>query len=304
MVGDAIELAAGDYRAAVGRRGAAMCRLAYGGQELIWRVPPDEPPPASHGLLLAPWPNRIRDGRYTFKGVERQLEVTEPRRGTALHGLAYAKPWLPVEIGSDRTRLTCELDGSDPGYPYRLELTADYELDAADGLTATLGARNTGDAPAPYGMGAHPFVSVAAPMDDAVLKLPASRRLPVDGRLLPSGAPEPVEGTEHDFRTPRPIGATAFDTAFTGLERDADGRAWTVVAYGGTSVGVWGDASCGWLQVFSAEGLPEELNRRGLAVEPMTCPPDAFNSGTDLTVLEPGERTSSRFGIMRLAPAG
>ncbi|MFD0775601.1 aldose 1-epimerase family protein [Streptomonospora algeriensis] len=298
-MGDAIELAAGDYRAAVGRRGAAMCRLAFAEQELIWRCPPDEPPPASHGLLLAPWPNRVRDGRYTFKGVEHQLEVTEPRRGTALHGLAYDKPWLPVEISSARARLTCVLDGT-KGYPYSLELSADYELDAAGGLSVTLAARNAGESAAPYGMGAHPFLSIAAPMDDAVLKLPASRRLPVDERLLPSGAPEPVEGTEHDFRTPRPIGATAFDTAFTDLERDADGVAWTVLTSGGASVGVWADASCDWLQVFSAEGLPEGLERRGLAVEPMTCPPDAFNSGTDVIVLEPGEETRSRFGIVRL----
>ncbi|GAA4906111.1 aldose 1-epimerase family protein [Streptomonospora salina] len=298
-MGDAIELAAGDYRADIGRRGAAMCRLSFGGEELIWRCPPDEPPPASHGLLLAPWPNRIRDGRYTFKGVEHQLEVTEPRRGTALHGLAYSRPWLPVEIASDRARLTCLLDGA-AGYPYSLELAADYELDAAGGLSVTVAARNTGDSPAPYGMGSHPFLSVDT-MEDAVLELPASRRLPVDERLLPAGAPEPVEGTEHDFRTPRPIGAAAFDTAFTDLKRDADGLAWTVLTSGGTSTGVWADSSCGWLQVFSAEGLPGGLNRRGLAVEPMTCPPDAFNSGTDVTVLEPGEETRSRFGVMRLS---
>nr|WP_156000037.1 aldose 1-epimerase family protein [Streptomonospora sp. PA3] len=292
-------MAAGEYRAAVGRRGAALCRLAFKERELTWSVPPDEPPPASHGLVLAPWPNRIRDGHYSFKGVEHRLEVTEPSRGAALHGLAYAKAWLPAEISADRARLTCLLDGAE-GYPFRLELSAEYALDASGGLSVTLAARNTGDSAAPYGTGAHPFLSVAGPMDDAVLKLPASRRLPVDARLLPSGEPEPVEGTEHDFRTSRPIGATVFDTAFTDLERGSDGLAWTVLSSGGQTVGVWADASMGWLQVFSAEGVPGGRHRTGLAVEPMTCPPDAFNSGTDLTVLEPGEETSSRFGITRL----
>ncbi|QBI53866.1 aldose 1-epimerase family protein [Streptomonospora litoralis] len=300
-MGDAIELTAGDYEAVVSRQGASMCRLAYGGEELIWTCPPDVQPAAFEGRLLAPWPNRVGDGSYVFKGVEHQLEITEPERGTALHGLAHARPWLPVEIASDRAELSCLLDGA-PGYPFRLELTAVYELDAASGLTVTLGARNAGDSAAPYGAGAHPYLAVAGPLDDAVLRLPAGSRQPADERLLPAGPPEPVAGTEHDFRTPRPIGPTAFDTAFTDLERDSDGLAWTVLSFGRAAVAVWADASFGWLQVFSAEGLPEGMHRRGLAVEPMTCPPDAFSSGTDLIVLEPGEETRSRFGIARTEP--
>ncbi|GAB3446956.1 aldose 1-epimerase family protein [Streptomonospora sediminis] len=299
-MGDAIELAAGDYRAVVSRLGAGMCRLAWGGEELIWSCPPDAPPANFKGRLLAPWPNRIGDGRYTFQGAEHQLEINEPQRGTALHGLAHALAWLPVEIGSDRATLTCVLDGA-TGYPFRIELTASYELDAAHGLAVTIEARNTGGSAAPYGVGAHPYLAVDSPLDEAVLRLPAASRLPVDERLLPSGPPEPVAGTEHDFRTPRRVGATMFDTAFTDLDRGADGLAWTVLSADGGSAAVWADSSYGWLQVFSADGLPDGRHRRGLAVEPMTCPPDAFRSGTDLAVLEPGEQTRSRFGITRLA---
>ncbi|NYI94870.1 aldose 1-epimerase [Streptomonospora nanhaiensis] len=301
-MGDAIELAAGGYRAVVSRRGAALCGLTHEGRDLVWGYPPEQAPASYQGQLLAPWPNRIADGRYRFGGLEHRLEVTEPERGTALHGLVHAVPWLPVEIAGDRTTLTHLIDGA-PGYPFRLELSVTYALDAAGGLEVAVEARNTGDGAAPYGVGAHPYLRVPLPLDDAVLRLPAGKRLPVDGRLLPDGPPEPVAGTEHDFRTPRRIGTTAFDTAFTDLERDAEGRAWTVLAAGGRAVGVWADRSYGWLQVFSAEGLPGGLARSAFAVEPMTCPPDAFNSGTDLLVLEPGAAAvRSRFGICAVDP--
>ncbi|MFC3998667.1 aldose 1-epimerase family protein [Nocardiopsis sediminis] len=298
---DVIELAAGGYRAVVGRHGAGLLRLEWRGHDLVW--PCDDPadPVAFQGRLLAPWPNRVADGRYVFAGAEHCLTVTEPERATALHGLVHSATWLPVETGPDRVRLAFTLDGA-PGYPFRLELAADYRLDPAEGLHVHVGARNIGAAAAPYGTGAHPYLRVAGALDDAVLRLPARSRLPVDGRLLPAGAPEPVEGTEHDFGNARRIGATVFDTAFTGLRRDAEGRAWTVLSGGGRSVGLWADESFGWLQVFSADGLPGGLHRSGLAVEPMTCPPNAFATGTDLAVLAPGAVSGARFGIRALEP--
>ncbi|MFC4561469.1 aldose 1-epimerase family protein [Nocardiopsis mangrovi] len=303
-MGDSIELAAGEYRAVIGRRGAGLLRLEWRGHDLVW--PCDEPaaPVAFQGLLLAPWPNRVADGHYVFAGAEHRLAITEPARNTALHGLVHAEPWLPVETGPDLARLTFLLDGA-PGYPFRLELTAAYRIDPVEGLHVHMTARNTGGTAAPYGTGAHPYLRIGGTLDDAVLRLPARSRLPVDGRLLPVGAPEPVEGTEHDFGAARRIGATVFDTAFTDLRRDPQGRAWTVLSGAGRSVGLWADGSYGWLQVFSADGLPGGLHRSGLAVEPMTCPPNAFATGTDLAVLAPGATADSRFGIRALpAPRG
>jgi len=263
-VGDAIELAAGDYRAIVSRQGAAICSLTCAGEDLIWSYPPESGPTGFQGQLLLPWPNRVGDGRYVFTGVEHRLEINEPERDTALHGLAYALPWLPLEIGPDRARLSCTLDGA-PGYPFRLELSAVHELDAAAGLTITLAARNTGGTPAPYGAGAHPYLAVAPPLDEAVLRLPAASRLPADERLLPAGPPEPVEGTEHDFRSARPIGGAVFDTAFTDLDRGPDGLAWTVLSGERGAVAIWADSAFGWLQVFSADSLPGGLRRHALA---------------------------------------
>ncbi|HWU31187.1 MAG TPA: galactose mutarotase, partial [Microbacterium sp.] len=62
---------------------------------------------------------------------------------------------------------------------------------------------------------------------------------------------------------------------------------------------VW-DAGCPWVQVHTADLPDPAASRRGLAVEPMTCPPDAFNSGTDLIVLEPGAAHTAGWSIRAL----
>jgi aldose 1-epimerase len=122
--------------------------------------------------------------------------------------------------------------------------------------------------------------------------------------MLPVGA-EDVEDTAYDFRVARPIRATAFDDAFTGLDRDEQGRATTVLRDPGTGEGValWVDGRHRWLQVFSADGVPLTA-RRSLAVEPMTAPPDAFRSGEDLVMLAPagqaGDECSASWGIRAL----
>jgi aldose 1-epimerase len=67
----------------------------------------------------------------------------------------------------------------------------------------------------------------------------------------------------------------------------------------GRLVTLWADASAyQWLQVFTGDSLPLASRRTsGIAVEPMTCPPDAFSSGDDLLVLEPGQEFAAPWGI-------
>lgn len=296
---DAIELTAGGYRAVIDPRGAALSALTLDGRDLVWGYDPAAGPQAFQGQLLLPWPNRIDGGRYSFGGAEHRLAVNEPERGTAIHGLAYDRDWDPAETASGAVRLELALDDP-PGYPFTLGLTAVYALDADSGLTVTLGARNTGTTPAPFGAGSHFYLTVGTRLDDAVLRLPAGLRLPVDGRLLPTGPPVPVAGPGDDFRTAHAMGAASLDTAFTGLRRADDGLAWTVLSTAEHAVGMWGDASYGWLQVFSSDGIDP---RRGqLAVEPMTCPPNAFVSGEDLITLAPGESVVLRHGVRAVPP--
>ena len=177
------------------------------------------------------------------------------------------------------------------GYPFCLEMDAEYQLSEEHGLQVSITARNTGSRPAPYGTGSHPYLDAGAPaVDECTLSLPAARWLPADERGIPAGEARDVTGTDADFRTGRPIGHVVLDHALTGLSRDGLGRAWARLASGSTQVALWAGQGYHWLQVFTGDTLDATRRRRAVAVEPMTCPPNAFATGTDLIILDPGEQ--------------
>ena len=128
----------------------------------------------------------------------------------------------------------------------------------------------------------------------ATLVVPATHRLLTDSRGLPTGSVEAVEGTPYDFRRPRPIGDVGLDTCYLGLIRDEDGLARVRV----DGAVLWIDERYAYLQLFTGDTLPDPAERRrGLAVEPMTCPPDAFRTGTGVIVLPPGGSVTARWGL-------
>ena len=297
LTGNQYEIAAGDYRATVTELGAGLRELSHRGTPSIAGYPPDELPPGAAGQLLVPWPNRVDGGRYTAAGQSCQLDLSEPAAGNAIHGLTRWTPWTAVRHDPAAVRLALRLLGRQ-GYPFALELTAEYRLSSGGGLSVSVTARNTGSRPAPYGLGSHPYLTTGAPaVDDCELTLPASRWLPADDRGIPSGPPQDVAGTPLDFRAGRRIGETRVDHAFTGLSREADGRVRVRLASGGRQVALWAAEGCDWLQVFTGDALPGPHRRRALAVEPMTCPPNAFASGTDLLLIEPGREATRTWGI-------
>ena len=293
------EIAAGDYRATIVEVGGGLRELRSGGRFLTSRYDADEVPPGADGQLLIPWPNRVDHGRYTFDGESYQLDITEPSRDNALHGLVRWVNWSVVEHRPEQVRLAFRLHGG-PGYPFVLELEAEYVLDARSGLTVRVSATNIGVRPAPYGNGAHPYLTAGTPtIDECVATIPAARWLPTDHRFIPSSSPEYVDGTPYDLRTGRRLGGLRLDCAYTDLERDADGRAWARLgaADDGDQTVLWVDESYPWLQTYCGDELPEERRRTAFAVEPMSCPPNAFVTGDDLTVLAPGESSTGSWGI-------
>jgi aldose 1-epimerase len=254
----------------------------------------DEVAPGSAGALLVPWPNRIRDGRYTFDGTDQQLPLTEPKKHNASHGLLRWANWHAVETAPDAVTLEAVVPPQ-PGYPHRLVARTGYSV-GPTGLRADHEVTNAGPSDAPFGFGAHPYLYVeGSTVDDLLLHLPGTtERLRTDERSLPAGR-EDIAGTEYDFTQPRRIGTTALDTAFT---RPAG--AVTISTVDGRGATLWMDEAFRWVQVFTADVLPEPRRRRAVAVEPMTCPPDAFNSGEDLVVLAPGETWRGSWGITPL----
>lgn len=289
----------GEQSATIVETGAALRSYQVGGVDVVAGFGADEPASSGRGQLLLPWPNRIRDGRYTFEGVEQQLPLSEPALGNASHGLVRWVSWRLLERSDAVVRLGYRLQAQ-PGWPGTLDLAIRYEL-TAEGLRVSIDATNVGSSRVPFGCGVHPYVAVGdTPRSDITLRIPASVQLLVDAeRKLPLEI-APVEVDDHDFRDERALGDTALDTAFGELQCDADGR-WRVEVggiAGRAPVSVWGDASFGWVQIFTDKAADTGVSgTRGVAVEPLTCPADAFNSGTDLLVLEPGADWRGEWGI-------
>ena len=301
--GEQYEISGSGYRAVVTECGGSLRVLEHDGRPLVLGWPEDEQSSSGRGQLLAPWPNRIRDGRYAFDGRDLQLPLSEPARGNASHGLVRWASWTVEERTPSSVSLGYRLM-SQPGYPWTLDLHVVHDLSAV-GLTVTVTATNLSSTPAPYSLGAHPYlVAGAGTVDGWELTLPADTRLLVDEQLVPTGR-EDVTGSDLDFRTPRLIGDTSLDTAFTGLSRDASDRTTVTLRDPSSDGGVelWMDRHHGWLQVFTGDALPRHA-REALAVEPMTAPPDAFNSHEDLVVLAPsgaeGDEHSASWGIHAL----
>jgi aldose 1-epimerase len=277
--------------------GAGLRSWTVAGEELLDGFDLHAAPTDFQGKLLAPWPNRIRDGRYAFTGAEHQTPLSEPDRRAALHGLVMWAAWRAVRRSAEAVTLGHVIHPR-PGYPFSVRLEVEYALDAA-GLGMTLRAANLGDVDAPFGAGLHPYLRPGtATVDDAVLTVPAEASVPVDERKLPTGPAIPVAGTALDFRRPRAVGGAALDCCFTGLTRDADGRARVRLDGGDRQIEVWLGPGFGHVQIYTADDVGDPARRRrSLAVEPMTCAPDAFNSGDGLQVLAPGASFTARCGL-------
>jgi aldose 1-epimerase len=295
--GDEIQIEAGDQQAVAVEVGGGLRSYSAAGRELLDGYSAGEPSSSGRGQVLIPWPNRLEDGSYDFEGRHHQLPLTEPEQGNAIHGLVRWSPWTVRESDPDRVLLDYVLEPQ-PGYPFTLELSVEYAL-APNGLHVTTTATNVGPDACPYGCGAHPYLTVGtATVDPVVLRVPGRTVLLSDDRGLPVGS-APVEEAGLDFRGPRPIGPAKLDYAFTDLERDEDGLARVQLRdpETGTGLTLWVDESYDYLMLFTGDPLPD-VARRSLAVEPMTCPPNAFRSGESVIRLEPGAAWTGTWGIV------
>jgi aldose 1-epimerase len=299
--GQQLEIANGDARAVVTEVGASLRSFEVAGVPYTETYGADEFPPLGAGCVLVPWPNRVDGATWSHAGVRRTLEVTEPARGNAIHGLVRREPWTVVEHGDGTVLLAVEV-GEVQGWPFPFRTTIRYTLDEQDGiagLTVTHTVHNTGNEEMPFGVGTHPYPRPGGiDVDDCSLTLAARTVLPVDPEtMIPAGKPQSLEGTDLDFRGGRGLRGVELDTAFGDCEPGADGIIrHSVTGADGTGVELWAEACFGWVQVFTPADFPGK-GARAVAVEPMTCPPDALNSGVDLITVAPGDTWTGRWGI-------
>lgn len=283
-------IADGSYKAVIVHEGAGLAKLEKDGRNLVVPHALDFRPTITfQGKVLVPWPNRIRNATYDYRGTSYKLVMNEPERNSALHGLKLWDVW--EQIGSSANQVTLRATtGPTSGYPFRLRTTVTYRLDAKRGLFITIETTNIGDNDAPYGTGTHSYLTCDGQLaNDCVLTVPADQVLTVDNDLAPL-AKENVQNEGLDYRQGELIGETQIDHAFTALP---EGQ-WTVTLKApdtGMSVSLESDEP--WVQIFSGDNM----NRAGVAVEPMTCPPNAFNSGEDLILLKPHDTHTHQLRI-------
>ncbi len=287
-------IVAGDHRAVAVEVGGGIRRYDVEGQAVIAGYAESMMAPKCAGSVLTPWPNRTGGGRYRFADEDHQLALTEPDAGNAIHGLARWARWTIVDERSDSIALAVDVPPQ-TGYPFEVKVTVRWTV-GPGGLAVEHTATNLGDRPAPFGLGVHPYLDLGGvPFDDVWLQVPAGRRLLVDDHKIPVGS-EQVDGSDYDLRAGRRLGPLRLDTGFTDLHRDEDGFARVRLSViEGRAVEVWMDRKFGYVQVFTGDRFDGRTD--ALAIEPMTCAPDAFNSGDGLIVLAPGEEWHGAWGI-------
>jgi aldose 1-epimerase len=287
----------GDQRAVVVEVGGGVRSYQVSGRAVLDGYAEHEMVTAARGQPLIPWPNRLHGRTYTWDGASYTVPLDEPEKGNALHGLCRFRNWDAERHDDASVTMRLRLHPSPP-YPFALDLAVHYRLHD-DGLHVQTAATNIGDTDAPYAQGAHPYITVGDLLDDAVLTVPGATRLMTDDNQIPIGA-EAVAGTAYDFRNGWRLGDLQIDHAYTDLARSPNGRATVVLASadGSRSVSVWADESYPYLEVFTGDTVPDEhRRRRGLGVEPMTAPPNAFVTGEQIIRLRPGQTVIGRWGI-------
>lgn len=284
----------GDAEAIITELAASLRTLRFNGVDITEPYPESSAPPFANGIVLVPWPNRIPDGQWQLNGKTQQLDLTEPDRQNAIHGLLRNAPYRLVERTDDSVALAATVFPQH-GYPFLLETTVRYQL-VDDGIRVTHGIRNDSNDPAPVAIGSHPFLSIGdVPTDELTLTVRASTHFPVDARLNVSAA-VPVEATDLDLRAGRTVADLELDDAFGDIEPD-EGVAAFLTAPDGREVALWQDENFPFVQVFITRIFPTgDGVTTAIAIEPMTAPANAFNNG-EARWVAPGETWSASWGI-------
>jgi aldose 1-epimerase len=296
--GQQLEISHGRQHAVVVTVGGGLRTYDVGGAAVLDGYDVNAMCDGARGQTLVPWPNRVKDGKWSWQGDSLQLALTEPEQHNAIHGLVRWMPWHVLDHQESVVSLGCA-SYPQPGYPWPFDVTTTYTLDDS-GLTVETAITNQGTNPAPVAAGAHPYITVGTEkVDSAILQVPARTWIQTGEQQIPTGRAS-VDGSPYDFREPRAIGDVKIDYTYTDLDRDDDGRFRLKLEApdGSRAVTFWLGREYDFVELFTGDALPDKSRRRhGLGVEPMTGPPNALADGESLVVLDPGERWSGQWGI-------
>jgi len=297
--GEQIAIAHGDQRAVITEVGATLRTYVKSGLSVIEGFAGEEVPTGARGQVLYPWPNRIGDSKWSFSDRTAHPTVDDVPHSTAIHGLVRWRPFRIDAVNQNRCVLSLLLHPT-PDYPFLSEISVAYHLGSL-GLTVTTTVTNSDDIPIPFGVGFHPYLAVTTPtIEGAQLEVPAKAFIAVDDRQLPMGEILPVAGHQLDFSRRKSLSGHELDVTYTELVRDDSGLATVVLGdSAGGEIELSVDRNFPYIQIYTGDKLERGRRRTSVAVEPMTCPPDALRSGKDVVVLEPGQHWAGSWRLRR-----
>lgn len=295
------ELRRGDALAVVTELAAGLRLYSRGGTQLTETYADADIPPGATGVTLAPWANRVEDGVWYLNGKKQQLDITEVSRNNASHGLLRNAAYELVDESEFSVSLEAPIFPQH-GYPFLVRHRVQYALAEDLGLVVHQTLFNDSQEPAPFVLGSHPYLRLGdVPAGELVLTVDAGSQLVADERLIPRSS-EPVSG-DLDLRGGRTVAELDIDVAYTELAFDGGVARQTLQASDGRSVSLWQDEACRYVHVFVTDKFPGRA--KAVAIEPMTGPANAFNSGDGLRWLPAGESFTMAWGISAaLDPAG
>jgi aldose 1-epimerase len=287
-----VELRAGDAVFNIDSVGGGMRDLRVGEWQLLDGYGVGQPHSGRRGHILAPWPSRLLHGRYEWAGTQYELPITDERHRSATHGLVDKLSWAVDQHEQHAAELSVRVPRQ-AGYPFDVTVRVRYQLQA-DSLTVSLAAENDGTLAAPFGLGMHPYFRCGADADDTELSLPVRSQLKLDDDRVPSGVFEDFDGQVGLIEGRVLDAALLVDPV---EDTDLGGAPTATVAGPAGSLQLTLGPSFRWLVVFTGDTLPEPDRRRSVAVEPLTCPPHAFATGSDVITLQPGTPWTDQWSL-------
>jgi aldose 1-epimerase len=291
--GGQYELRRGDALAVVTELAAGLRWYSRGDVQLTESYGDSDIPPGATGITLAPWANRVEDGVWHLNGKKQQLDITEVSKNNASHGLLRNASYSLVAESEFAVTLEAPVFPQH-GYPFLVRHRVEYSLAEDLGLEVRQTLVNDAETDAPFVLGAHPYLRIGdVPSEELTLTVDAATRLVADERLIPRSS-EPVSA-DSDLRRGRTVGDLDLDAALTDLAFDGGIARHTLTAPDGRSVSLWQDETCPFVHVFVSRIYPGRP--AAVALEPMTGPANAFNSGDSLRWLAPGDSFTVTWGI-------
>jgi aldose 1-epimerase len=248
----------------------------------------------SKGIKMLPFPNRIKQGKYSFEGQDYKLTINKPNEQNAIHGLLtkalFDVAFIDCNEHRALTTLKYEYNQESNGYPFNFLVELTYIL-SGDGIQIETIIKNTGNQNMPIGDGWHPYFCInKQDLNKMYLQIPSKKYLEVNENMIPTG--EMIK--DKTFKKLSLIGDTTLDHCFILETIEENAETILVDLESQTKLVVWqstGEGKYNYLQLYT----PNERN--SIAMEPMTCAPDAFNNKMGLTILKPSETLALSFGF-------